>query len=42
VFAPTNKAFSEVEKEKKKGGKAPPTLQQLKQVQTQINFICNL
>jgi len=32
VFAPTNEAFSEVEKEKKKEGKSPPTLQQLKQM----------
>ena len=33
VFAPTNKAFNEVVEQEKKDGKAPPTLQQLKQVQ---------
>ncbi len=38
VFAPTNKAFSEVEKEKKKEGKSPPTLQQLKQVQQKVTL----
>jgi len=38
VFAPTNEAFSEVEKEKKKEGKSPPTLQQLKQVQQKFSL----
>jgi len=32
VFAPTNKAFNEVVEQAKKDGKAPPTLQQLKQM----------
>jgi len=32
VFAPTNKAFNEVVEQEKKDGKAPPTLQQLKQM----------